>query len=150
MNVSLRPQRPRAAIVGVAAGLLLGVACEDPNVHVFSGQEFDSKGQCLAATPSALDIIGGNGATLTCSPTCLTQSSLVYVSTQCPPYPPQFAIETANSLGDASDPCAAALGAYEAGVTCGAGGDDGGDDGGDGGVADATVADATGSDAGGG
>jgi hypothetical protein len=124
--------------VGVATGLVLA-ACDEPNAHIFSGQQFEAQGQCLEA-PTALDVIGGSGATLTCDPACLTQSSQVYVSTQCPPYPPQFAVETANSLGDASDPCAAALNAYAAGAMCG-------DDAGEG---DAAVGDASGGDAEGG
>jgi hypothetical protein len=124
---------------GAAAGLLLA-ACENPNVHVFSGQQFEAQGQCLEA-PTALDVIGGAGATLTCAPACLTQSAQVYVSTQCPPYPPQFAVETANSVGDASDPCAAALNAYQAGVMCG---DDGGGGGGDAAEGDASGGDAEG------
>jgi hypothetical protein len=119
---------------GVAGGLLLA-ACENPNVHIFSGQPFEAQGQCLEA-PTALDVIGGAGATLTCAPACLTQSAQVYVSTQCPPYPPQFAVETANSVGDASDPCAAALSAYAAGVMCGD----------DGGAGDAAESDAGGGD----
>jgi hypothetical protein len=117
----------------------LVAACDQPNVHLFSGQPFEAQGQCLEA-PTALDVIGGAGATLTCPPACLIQSAQVYVSTQCPPYPPEFAVETASNLADASDPCAAALSAYEAGVMCN----------GDGGEGDAAVVDASASDADGG
>jgi hypothetical protein len=126
------------SLASVTGGLLLA-ACDEPNVHIFSGQQFEAQGECLEPS-TALDVIGGAGATLTCSPVCLTQSGQVYVSTQCPPYPPQFAVETQNSLGDASDPCAAALSAYTAGTMCG-------DDGGEG---DAAGGDASGGDAEGG
>jgi hypothetical protein len=126
------------SLASVTGGLLLA-ACDEPNAHIFTGQQFEAQGQCLEP-PTALDVVSGAGATLTCAPTCLTQSSQVYVSTQCPPYPPQFTVETQSSVGGASDPCAAALSAFAAGAMC--------DD--DGGAGDAAVDDAGGGDAEGG
>jgi hypothetical protein len=104
-----------AAAVAIAAA---SSACHDPGEHIYSGQLFDSQAGCVAASPSALDVIAGAATGDTCAPACLVASSQVYVSRECPPYPPGFSVEAADATSGASDPCAAALAAFAAGTPC--------------------------------
>jgi hypothetical protein len=111
-------------------------ACEDPGVHVFSGQLFDTQGQCVDPSSTALDVISGAATGNNCAPACLVASSQVYVSTVCPPYPPGFSVEGADAAMDPADPCTGALAAFAAATTCGAASDTDG-----GGTQDATTGD---------
>jgi hypothetical protein len=106
-----------AAAVAIAAA---GAACHDPGEHVYSGQLFDPQARCVAAAPSALDVLAGAATGDSCAAACLVASSQVFVSRGCPPYPPGFSVEAADATTGASDPCAAALEAFAAGTTCGA------------------------------
>jgi hypothetical protein len=104
-------------------------ACDNPGVHVYSAFGYDAQGRCVDPSSTALDVVSGPSTGNDCAPTCIVGSGQVYVSTVCPPYPPGYGVEAADSGIAPSDPCAAALAAYAAQTTCGAAsGDDGGAD----------------------
>jgi hypothetical protein len=134
--VSGRARATAARACAIALGLAVS-ACEDPGVHVFSAQVYDTAGQCVDPSSTALDVINGKATGDNCAPACLVQSTQVYVSTQCGPYPQGYTVEAADAATDAADPCTAALAAFTAGTTCGAGDDGGGDGAADSGTDDA-------------
>jgi hypothetical protein len=122
-------------VLGACAAATAVCGCDNPSVHVYSGQLFDTQGQCVLPTSTALDVVSGAATGNSCSAACLVGSSQVYVSTVCPPYPAGYGVETQDAGLAASDPCAAALTAFAAGTTCGASSDGGASD--DGGATDA-------------
>ncbi len=121
----LQPRGLAACAVAVGVAVVgLAAACHDePEVHIYSGQLFEGQRRCLEPSPTALDILSGPGAPA-CAAACLVESALVYVSSECPPYPPGFAVEMQDAAVDAADPCAAALHAFRAGIACDGGGGD--------------------------
>jgi hypothetical protein len=119
-------------VVGACAAALAVCACDNPSVHVYSAQAYDPQGHCVEPSSTALDVISGAATGNDCPATCIVGSGQVFVSVVCPPYPPGYGVETADSGIDPSDPCSGALAAYAAGITCGAAtGDAGAADGGD-------------------
>jgi hypothetical protein len=123
------------AVLGACAAAAALCGCDNPGVHVYSGQLFDMQGQCVQPTSTALDVVSGAATGNACPAACLVGSTQVYVSTVCPPYPAGYNVETLDAGLVASDPCSVALTAFAAGMTCGAAGDGGTGD--DGGAADA-------------
>jgi hypothetical protein len=130
-----------AVVAAVAAVAEAG--CDDVQQHVYSGFLFDPVNDCVSGTSTPIDVVPGASTGNTCAPVCLTASSgAVYVSPVCGPYPSGMTVEAADAATSASDPCRAALAAYDeadGGGVCGNGpAVDGGDAGGDAG--DATIA----------
>jgi hypothetical protein len=106
----------------LCASALALAACDDVNVHVYSGQLFVAQGQCLQPS-TGLDLISGPATGNNCGPACLTETTpggpVVYVSTVCPPYPQGASIEAPDAALDGGDPCVAAFSALAGGATCG-------------------------------
>jgi hypothetical protein len=101
----------------IALALLLCASCKDTISHIYAGRRYDPVGHCVDLT-SSIDVVDGNDPGATCAPTCLlspptkTGETTVYVSRECPPYPPLF-----DTSGQ-SPTCADALRAYEAPIAC--------------------------------
>ncbi|MFO0678167.1 MAG: hypothetical protein U0169_16650 [Polyangiaceae bacterium] len=91
---------------GIALAATLAVpwaslsACNDgPTVHTYAGRPYDVANDCLG-TSGVLDILDGpaaeTGSSTTCDAVCLVGPAAsdggteVYVSAQCPPFPPGF------------------------------------------------------------
>lgn len=111
--------------------------CDDVSQHVYSGFLFDPVNDCVSGSSNTIDVVPGASTGNTCDPVCLTTGSgAVYVSPVCGPYPSGTTVEAADAATGASDPCTAALAAYDedGGGICGNGG---GEDAGDGGRSDA-------------
>jgi hypothetical protein len=90
-------------------------ACNDTNVHIFSARPFDQTRMCVDA-PVSIDVINGGSTSSNCSPECLTATveggpPVVFVSTQCPPFPEGYTTE-AESEGTAGDACHQAFKAF--------------------------------------
>lgn len=129
-----RPRRLlRLVATGVAAtalGAALVLACGGPNSHVLSGRRYLADRDCVEAL-SSVDVVEGPDPGRTCAPICIVgQSPLlvgpaVYVTTQCPPYPPTF------DLSGENPECAGALAALERLDICNAEGSTNPRDGGD-------------------
>jgi hypothetical protein len=106
------PRAPiAAALIGAAsaaATFALVVACGDARSHIFIGRPYDPTRQCLGDTGS-IDIVSGPDPGLGCPATCLIgkldETSTVYVSTQCQPFPMFF------DTSGADPRCAGALAA---------------------------------------
>jgi hypothetical protein len=120
----------------VAASALtaaLAVSCDDPEVHILSGQLYEPQHGCLE--PSAgVDVVAGSPKGDSCSPECLTLSAsetagdaaAIYVTTTCPPYPEDFTAEAQGAATGDGDPCVGAFAAYDDGGACPADLGDGG------------------------
>jgi hypothetical protein len=132
----------RLALLAAVAAL---AACDDTNVHLLYGQQYDTQYACMLPEQS-VDVINGPDPGQSCSPVCITATveggTFVYVSTTCPPYDPYPSESQAQTHGP-SDPCTAAFKAYDGNIECGPdggppeGGVDAGSDGGAG--SDATL-----------
>jgi hypothetical protein len=138
----------RGVWLALAAGLVVA-SCDDVNVHILSGNQYDEAAGCVTAS-QAIDVAEGPSNGDNCSPQCLVSSgneqTYVYVTTVCPPYPGDYTSEPLDAAEDSADPCFGALAAYEqyadAMVACSVSTTDGGTDGPDGGAdgtADAPV-----------
>ena len=91
------------------AGAFLAVACKDTSSHPYVGQRFE--GGCLE-TKTALDVVTGSSAGTNCALKCFRgrpeEAGVrpIYVSTMCPPYPPD--LETGDVLPGCPEAIAAA------------------------------------------
>jgi hypothetical protein len=102
----------------LAAGALAAIAaCDDVNVHILSGQEYNPALACVGAT-AGVDVVQGASTGDNCDPTCLTAtqgtSTYTYVTTTCPPYPGDYTVEAQDAATSPSDPCTGAFAAYAA------------------------------------
>ena len=118
----LRPSSAQGCSTwGVAA------ACSDP-AYVYVAARYDEVNDCLAET-AALDVVRGKYTENPCDPVCLVRKDgqgvlgstpadgggpVVFVSTVCPPYPPEF--DTSGT----TPACTPALAASKAGKVMGA------------------------------
>jgi hypothetical protein len=121
------------AVVAVAS-------CDEPGVHILTGQLYDPMLGCVGPSNS-IDVVSGPSAGDGCDPQCLLvgDASAVYVTTVCPPYPGDYHSEAEDAAADAADPCVGAFAAYAAydGADCPPFVPDAGDEGDDGGEAGA-------------
>jgi hypothetical protein len=82
-----------AAFVGSTLTIAISVACSSGSSHIFIGRIYDDQRQCLGDTAS-IDVVSGKDPGLGCDPTCLIgkldETSTVYVSTECAPFPMFF------------------------------------------------------------
>jgi hypothetical protein len=115
---SKRPLRPALGAVGLALAVLLLHACNDTVSHIYAGRQYDPAHNCIEPTVT-IDVVKGNDPGAACPAVCLVappaQSGdrTIYVSKECPPYPPLF---------DTDGPkCADALTTYAAATPCDAG-----------------------------
>ncbi len=79
-----------------AAMLVVAAACSGAKSHPFQARAFDRARSCLLPT-SAVDVVEGNDDGLNCARKCLVGPAradggarAVYISTQCPSYPPGY------------------------------------------------------------
>jgi hypothetical protein len=117
-----------------AALLFLLAACDGPPTHILPGSLYEVGRDCVDPTAS-IDVVIGPDPGNACMPTCLVTPAGqngapagIYVTTECPPYPPL------DDTSGSQPGCAGALAAYANGAVCAAAADDGGagdaDDGG--------------------
>jgi hypothetical protein len=108
----------RVALLAVVATL---AACDDTNVHLLYGQQYDTQYACMLPDQS-IDIINGPDPGQSCSPVCITATveggTYAYISTTCPPYDP-YPSETKTQTHGPSDRCTAAFKAYDDNIECG-------------------------------
>jgi hypothetical protein len=112
----------RAAVL-----LLLVAACDDPQTHVLPGSLYEVDRDCVDPTAS-IDVVPGPDPGNACAPMCLVTPAGqngapagIYVTTECPPYPP-LDDTTGNNPA-----CTGALAAFATGKVCAVStGDDGG------------------------
>jgi hypothetical protein len=104
------------AAVAVALAVLTLAACSDTVSHVFAGRQYDPDHHCIQPT-TTIDVVSGNDPGAACPAVCLvsppTQAGdrAIYVSKECPPYPPLFDLDGGT--------CAEALTTYAAATACG-------------------------------
>ena len=114
----------RGAWLALSAGLVVA-SCDDVNVHILTGNQYDQALGCVTAS-EGVDVVEGPSNGDNCSPQCLVasgdDSSSVYVTTVCPPYPGDYTTEALDAADGDGDPCFGALAAYaayeDAGATC--------------------------------
>jgi hypothetical protein len=121
----------RAFWAGTLGGIVAFAACDEAEVHIYSGQKFDPKGHCVDA-PVSIDVINGGSTTYGCAPECLVATDpcgnpYIFVSTQCGPYPQGVVTQSEGTTGDASDQCGPAFAAIADGGLCETGSADAGD-----------------------
>jgi hypothetical protein len=108
----------RLAILAAVATL---AACDDTNVHLLYGEQYDSQYGCMLPEQS-IDVINGPDPGENCDPVCITAQleaeTYVYITTTCPPYAP-YPSETLAQTHGPSDPCKAAFNAYAGKIKCG-------------------------------
>jgi hypothetical protein len=108
----------RLAILAAVAAV---AACDDTNVHLLYGEEYDTQYMCMLPSTS-IDVVNGPDPGDSCDPVCITATldgqNYAYITTTCPPYAP-YPSETKAQTHGPSDPCTAAFAAYAANVECG-------------------------------
>lgn len=108
----------RVALLAAVAAL---AACDDTNVHLLYGQEYDAQFMCMLPEQS-IDVINGPDPGQSCASTCIVATldaqNYAYITTTCPPYDP-YPSETKTQTHGPSDPCTAAFKAYDGQVECG-------------------------------
>jgi len=108
----------RLAILAAVAAL---AACDDTNVHLLYGQEYEALNECMLPEQS-IDVINGPDPGQNCTPVCikatLDAQDFAYITTTCPPYDP-YPAEPQHQTHGPSDPCTAAFAAYTANIECG-------------------------------
>ncbi|WP_394834026.1 hypothetical protein LVJ94_46730 [Pendulispora rubella] len=110
------PSIVRAATVSALAvglGLTALASCGEGS-HVYGARAYDRARGCLGPTQT-LDVVSGDDPSSNCALKCLVPragEAVVYVSQQCPPYPPQF-----DTSGLQSG-CDQAIAAFERGDFC--------------------------------
>jgi hypothetical protein len=106
----------RGAWLALSAGLVVA-SCDDVNVHILSGNQYNEALGCVTAS-EGVDVLQGPSNGDNCSPQCLVASgddqTYVYVTTVCPPYASDYTSEPVDAADDPSDPCYGALGAFNA------------------------------------
>jgi hypothetical protein len=107
----------RLAILAAVAVL---AACDDTNVHLLYGQEYDQQYKCMLPTTS-IDVLNGPDPGQNCAPECITATldgqDYVYITTSCPPYDP-YPAEKQTGYHGPTDPCTPAFAAYAANIEC--------------------------------
>ena len=115
------------------AAIVVFVACDDVDSHIYAGQQYDPALGCVNVAVG-LDVISGGTTSNGCAPECLVFDAdggqTIFVSSECPPFPPGFATQSEDA-GDASALCPAAIQAFLDGGVCQPTSDDGGDGGDD-------------------
>ena len=122
----------------VLPAVLVVASCDEPNVHILTGQLYDPAGACVGQS-DGVDVVQGPSTGDSCNPSCLTVTSgsttSVYVTTVCPPFPQDYTVEAEDAAAEAGDPCPgafAALAIYDdSGVICAPTVDEAGDEGGE-------------------
>ena len=143
----------------VLPAVLAVASCDEPNVHILTGQLYEPLYGCIDGS-KGVDVVQGPSTGDSCDPQCLTitagSQTSVYVTTVCPPFPGDYTVEAEDAATGDADPCFSAFALYnldgglcptilpEAGGGETGAGDDGGGTG-DGGGSDA-AGDATGTD----
>ena len=101
------------ALAAVALG-----ACNDTVSHIFAGRQYDPTNHCVEPT-TTIDVVAGNDPGAGCPAVCLvspptqTGDRTIYVSKECPPYPPLFDTDGGT--------CGVAITTYNAATPCDAG-----------------------------
>ncbi len=107
----------RIALLAAAALL---AACDDTNVHLLYGQQYDPQYGCMLPTQS-IDVVAGPDPGQSCPAVCITATldgdSYVYITTTCPPYGP-YPGEKSPGTHSPTDPCTPAFAAYAANIEC--------------------------------
>lgn len=116
-----RAVRGAAALVACGAAAVVvaaaGGGCNSQGSHIYAGRIYDTSRGCLGGTVT-LDVVDGADVPDNCSLKCLVAPAAdgaprsVYVSTQCPPYPPLC--DTSGALPG----CAEAIAAGGRGDLC--------------------------------
>ena len=108
----------RLAILAAVAAL---AACDDTNVHLLYGEQYDSQYDCMLPSTS-IDVISGPDPGESCAPVCITATldaqNYTYITTTCPPYDP-YPAEKQTGYHSPTDPCTPAFAAYTANIECG-------------------------------
>lgn len=105
-----------AALASIVATVLAPVvACNDTGTYIFLAQQYEPGNQCVD-NYSAVDVISGDDPGALCSPVCITNMGTYYVTSECPPYPPDFG--QAGLDGAVDSTCTAALAAFARGNLC--------------------------------
>ena len=110
------PTRANVGAIAIAMVAALGcaAACNSSPDHLLSAQLYEAARSCVDPA-TAIDLQQGAGADSPCAAACIVSSDRVsvYVTTQCPPFPPDFDATSTNPS------CAPALAALAAGAICG-------------------------------
>jgi hypothetical protein len=105
----------------VFPAVLAVASCDEPDVHILTGQLYDPAAACIGPS-EGVDVVAGPSTGDNCGPTCLTIASTatsgtttaVYVTTVCPPFPGDYTVEALDATDGDGDPCTGAFAAYEA------------------------------------
>jgi hypothetical protein len=127
----------------VFPAVLAVASCDEPGVHILTGQLYEPLYGCID-TSKSVDVVQGPSTGDSCDPQCLTitaaSQTSVYVTTMCPPFPGDYTVEAQDAATGDADPCVSAFALYnldgglcpailpEGGGTEASTGDDGGGD----------------------
>jgi hypothetical protein len=103
----------RAFLKGLAPmALFFAIGCNPSGPLVYTAQPYSLEGGCVGDYVP-VGVVYGTSLGGNCDPMCMTINGQLYVSTACPPLPPE-----AVAASDSPD-CAQALSAADAGLFCG-------------------------------
>jgi hypothetical protein len=99
----------------VFPAVLAVASCDEPDVHILSGQLYLPQNACIEPV-AGVDVIEGPATGDNCGPLCLTinegDATSIYVTTQCPPYPGDYTVEGVDATTGDADLCVGAFAAY--------------------------------------
>ncbi len=100
----------RSVVPALAAVALVLVACDDSGPYLFQAEQYEP-GQDCVDDYAVIDNLDGTDPGALCSPVCLTNLGVYYVTSECAPYPHGFVLQEGVDSG--LDPiCVAALAAF--------------------------------------
>jgi hypothetical protein len=105
----------RLVVAAFAALALAAVACDDTGPYLFLAQQYEPGNMCVD-NYAVIDNIDGDDPGALCSPVCLTNMGIYYITTECPPYP--YGFDAEGQDGAVDETCMTALAAFARADLC--------------------------------
>jgi hypothetical protein len=99
----------RVVVPALVAAALVVVACDDSGPYIFQAEQYEPGNQCVD-NYAVIDNLDGTDPGALCSPVCLTNMGIYYITTECAPYPFGYAEQGLDGAVDQT--CMMALAAF--------------------------------------
>jgi hypothetical protein len=105
----------RAVVPALAALAVVLVACDDSGPYLFQAEQYEPGNQCVD-NYAVIDNIDGDDPGALCSPVCLTNMGIYFITTECAPYPFGYVEQGVDGAVDPT--CMTALAAFTRNDLC--------------------------------